>query len=173
MHHRGPRKNTKETIKMPNTDDLQAYLATHIPLSTAMQVHVAIAEDNHIELRAPLAPNVNHRGTVFGGSIASLATLACWSLLWVRTRDWEPAPHLVVRRSKIDYDHPAQGEFRAIARIPPEMDWELPLLAAHTRHTRSQCDRRHPGSRTFFGRVRRPRPGRQRMKYASMPPAFS
>ncbi len=109
---------------MPNTDDLQAYLATHIPLSTAMQVHVAIAEDNHIELRAPLAPNVNHRGTVFGGSIASLATLACWSLLWVRTRDWEPAPHLVVRRSKIDYDHPALGEFRAIARIPPEMDWE-------------------------------------------------
>ena len=108
----------------PSTEDLQLYLTTQIPLSAAMQVRVALADDTQVELRAPLAPNINHRGTVFGGSITTIATLACWSLLWMRTRDWTPAPHLVVRRSKIDYDHPAEGEFRAIARIPPEMDWD-------------------------------------------------
>lgn len=125
----------------PSTDDLQDYLTTHIPLSVAMQVHVALADDTQVELRAPLAPNINHRGTVFGGSIATIATLACWSLLWMRTRDWLPAPHLVVRRSKIDYDHPAEGEFRAIARIPPEMDWNaIAKRYAEWRRTRIMLD---------------------------------
>lgn len=109
---------------MPTPAELQDYLTTHIPLSAAMQVRVAIADTLQVELRAPLAANINHRGTVFGGSMSAIATLACWSALWMRTRDWTPAPHLVVRRSKIDYDHPALGEIRAIARIPPELDWD-------------------------------------------------
>ncbi len=54
--------------------ELQTYLHTHIPLSKAMEVEVVQATPDIIELRAPLAPNINHRGTAFGGSISTLAT---------------------------------------------------------------------------------------------------
>ncbi|MDP5240481.1 YiiD C-terminal domain-containing protein [Uliginosibacterium sp. 31-16] len=110
--------------------ELQTYLHTHIPLSKAMQVEVVQATPDIIELAAPLAPNINHRGTAFGGSISTLATLACWSLLRVRTDGLQPAPHLVVRRNNVEYIAPAQGEIRAIVRFPTETDW-AGFLAAY------------------------------------------
>ncbi len=103
--------------------ELQTYLHTHIPLSKAMEVKVVQATPDIIELRAPLAPNINHRGTAFGGSISTLATLACWSLLRVRTDGMQPAPHLVVRRNSVEYNAPVIGELRAIVRFPDDADW--------------------------------------------------
>jgi len=103
--------------------ELQIYLHTHIPLSKAMQVEVVQATPELVELAAPLAPNINHRGTAFGGSISTLATLACWSLLRIRTDDMLPAPHLVVRRNSMEYNAPILGEFRAVVRFPAELDW--------------------------------------------------
>ena len=52
------------------------YLHTHIPISKAMGVEVVERSEAAITLSAPFAPNINHQGTVFGGSIASVATLA-------------------------------------------------------------------------------------------------
>lgn len=106
-----------------NATELQTYLHSHIPLSAAMQVEVVQATPDIIELRAPLAPNINHRGTAFGGSISTLATLACWSLLRVRTDGMQPAPHLVVRRNSVEYVAPIIGEIRAIVRFPTDADW--------------------------------------------------
>lgn len=103
--------------------DLQDYLHTHIPLSAAMQVEVFTATPEIIELHAPLAPNVNHRGTAFGGSIATLATLAGWSLLRVRLDGMDPLPHLVIRRNTMEFLHPIPGAFSARTHFPEEVDW--------------------------------------------------
>lgn len=111
-----------------NAAELQTYLHGHIPLSKAMQVEVIHATHDLIELAAPLAPNINHRGTAFGGSISTLATLACWSLLRVRTDGMQPAPHLVVRRSSVEYNAPILGEMRARVHFPADADW--PALQA-------------------------------------------
>jgi thioesterase domain-containing protein len=88
-----------------------------------MQVEVRAASQNDIHLRAPLAPNINHRGSAFGGSIATLATLACWSLLRVRLDQLSPLPHLVVRRSNIEYTASILGEFDAVAHCDDGEDW--------------------------------------------------
>lgn len=117
--------------------ELQIYLHSHIPLSAAMQVEVVQATPDIIELRAPLAPNINHRGTAFGGSISTLATLACWSLLRVRTDGMQPAPHLVVRRNSVEYIAPALGEIRAIVEFPADADWAA-FLAAYTSKGRAR-----------------------------------
>jgi thioesterase domain-containing protein len=61
---------------------LEEYLHGHIPLSRAMQVSVRELTDELVVLGAPLAPNMNHRSTVFGGSASALAILAAWSLLY-------------------------------------------------------------------------------------------
>lgn len=103
--------------------ELQTYLHAHIPLSKAMEVEVIAATPDGIELSAPLAPNVNHRGTAFGGSIATLATLAGWSLLRVRLGDYAPLPHLVIQRSSMEYLLPIEGAFSAAVSYPAEADW--------------------------------------------------
>jgi len=52
--------------------ELQTSLHERIPLSRAMGVTVPQAEPTGVVLSAPLAPNVNHSGTVFGGSAAAV-----------------------------------------------------------------------------------------------------
>jgi thioesterase domain-containing protein len=64
--------------------EIKTYLYEHIPLSKAMEVDVVDASVDKVVLRAPLAPNINHRATVFGGSASALAILAAWTLLYVR-----------------------------------------------------------------------------------------
>jgi len=84
---------------------LDAYLQAHIPLVRAMQARVAGCDETGVALSAPLAPNINHEGSAFGGSLASLATLACWGLVWLGL---EPTrgTHIVVGTSQIDYLRP-------------------------------------------------------------------
>lgn len=107
--------------------DLQDYLYNHIPLSAAMQVEVTQATVSTIELRAPLAPNVNHRGTAFGGSISTLATLAGWSLLRMRFDGLDPLPHLVIQRNTMEYLRPISDAFSARTHFPADLDWQTAL----------------------------------------------
>ncbi len=82
---------------------LEEYLSRHIPLSDALQVEVAVALPDRILLKAPLAPNSNHRGTAFGGSIYALALLAGWSWLYVTFRDSTRPQGLVIQRAECEY----------------------------------------------------------------------
>jgi thioesterase domain-containing protein len=59
--------------------ELEDYLHVHIPLSAAMQVAVVAVDASGVTLAAPLAPNINHRDTVFGGSASAVAILAAWA----------------------------------------------------------------------------------------------
>ena len=59
-----------------NAVQLEEYLRERIPLSRAMAVEVRAADATGVELYAPLAPNINHRDTVFGGSASAVAILA-------------------------------------------------------------------------------------------------
>lgn len=105
----------------PNT--LQLYLHAHIPLSAAMQVEVVSATREGVALRAPLAPNINHRETVFGGSASALAILSAWSLLHLRLAVDLPGCRLVIQRNTIDYDLPIDGPFSATSAVHPETNW--------------------------------------------------
>lgn len=53
--------------------ELQTSLYERIPLSRATGVTVLQAEPTGVILGAPLAPDVNHSGIVFGGSAAAVA----------------------------------------------------------------------------------------------------
>ncbi len=94
-------------------DALHAYLAEAIPLYCAMEAAVERAGADSVALVAPLAPNTNHQSTAFGGSVASLATLACWGWLWVLLRDAGIDARLVVARSEIDYLKPVTTTLHA------------------------------------------------------------
>jgi thioesterase domain-containing protein len=89
--------------------ELEAYLHGHIPLSAAMQVSVDAVSIDGVTLRAPLAPNINHRDTVFGGSASAVAILAAWSLLHARMRGEGIAARLVIQSNMMDYALPTLG----------------------------------------------------------------
>lgn len=96
---------------------LQTYLYTHIPLVRHMQVQVADWNAHGLTLSAPLAANVNHEGTAFGGSLESLAMLACWGLTWLLL---EPKPdiHIVVAESRMRFLHPVTDTLIAHCELP-------------------------------------------------------
>lgn len=104
--------------------ELQQYLHQHIPLSAAMQVQVVQATPEAVVLAAPLAPNINHRDTVFGGSASALGILAAWSLLHVRLRGAGLTGRLVIQRNTMDYLAPMAGEFEAHATLGDPAEWQ-------------------------------------------------
>src|SRR6185312_5824484 len=102
----------------------QRYLYQNIPLSAAMGVQVRSATLDHVKLAAPLAPNVNHNETVFGGSAAALATLSAWTLLHLRLENARLDVRLVIQRSRMEYEMPIPGDFEAICDFGDEQGWE-------------------------------------------------
>jgi len=103
---------------------VERYLHQYIPLSAAMGVRVEIATVERVQLSAPLAPNVNHNETVFGGSAAALATLSAWTLLHLRLEQAGWDARLVIQRSSMEYERPIPGDFEAICRFSDEAAWE-------------------------------------------------
>lgn len=103
--------------------ELEQYLHDHIPLSRAMAVRVSEIGQNRVVLSAPLAPNINHHDTVFGGSAASVATLAAWSFVHVRLLATGLSGRIVIQRSTMEYTVPIAGEFQAVASMGDEADW--------------------------------------------------
>ena len=112
---------------------LENYLHEHIPLSKAMGVTVRSVSGESVTLAAPLALNINHRETVFGGSASALAILAAWSLLYVRLQAEGMGKRIVIHSNTVEYTKPILGDFRAVALPPDEAAWKK-LLAAPRRN---------------------------------------
>ena len=102
---------------------LAQYLHQQIPMSRTMEVGALEVTMDAVRLSAPLAPNVNHRATVFGGSASALAILAAWSLLHVRLRGSFPQASIVIQRQSTSYNRPIQGTFSARAALAQPDDW--------------------------------------------------
>lgn len=88
---------------------------------------VSVTADE-VVLSAPLAPNINHRATVFGGSASALAILSAWSLLHTRLQIEQTACQLVIQRNTMEYSLPIDGAFRARATITEPGRWAGFLL---------------------------------------------
>ena len=108
-----------------NVAALERYLHEHIPLSLAMQVSVGALSGGGVTLCAPLAPNINHRDTVFGGSASALAILAAWSLVHLRLQAAGAAGRLVIQRNHMEYSAPILGTFGARSFLAEPDRWDL------------------------------------------------
>lgn len=101
------------------TDELKTFLYNSMPLCSAMGIEVVKADNDHIIVSAPLLPNINHKKTAFGGSLHSLATLACFSLVHVNVKG-----ETVIASSEIEYLAPVTSDFIAECKKPESTDWE-------------------------------------------------
>lgn len=103
--------------------ELEAVLHARFPLAAFMQVSVVSLQPNQVELGAPLEPNVNVHGTLFGGSAASLALLAAWSLAHLRVAQEGLSATLVVRSHHMTYLRPVTGRVAAVATFGDTLPW--------------------------------------------------
>jgi thioesterase domain-containing protein len=110
--------------KTVTPSELEEYLHEHIPLSSAMQVSVVEVSPEQIVLSAPLAPNINHRETVFGGSASAVALLAAWALLHTKLTAAGLKSTLVIRRNTMSYEQAIAGSFIAKASSPSSEAWQ-------------------------------------------------
>lgn len=106
-----------------NLADLERTLHAEIPLTRAMGVTVARFDAAGLTLRAPLAPNINHKSTAFGGSLATLATLAGWGLLQLLLREHSPVT-VVIQESSVQYLRPVAEDMQAICSMPQARELE-------------------------------------------------
>jgi thioesterase domain-containing protein len=118
---------------------LEAFLREKIPLTRAMDVRVAESNAQRLVLEAPLAPNQNHLGTAFGGSLHALPTLACYAGVWTLLREAGLDGHVVVKRSSASYRQPVTGLLRAIC-VRPEAARAQEFIADLRRHRKARMD---------------------------------
>jgi thioesterase domain-containing protein len=107
-----------------SVSQLLEFFRAKVPLATAMAVEVLEATPARVHLRFPLAPNINHHGTAFGGSLSAAGILAGWSLLHVGLSAQGVRAATVVAESRTRYLAPIAAAFDAVAQAPPRPRWE-------------------------------------------------
>lgn len=103
-----------------NADGLTEFLHSRIPLTAAMGLRVLPGGAQEIEIRAPLAPNINVHQTAFGGSLVTLAIVAAWTLLHRALEQAQVVCAVFVQKSECEYLLPARGELCASGRLPED-----------------------------------------------------
>jgi thioesterase domain-containing protein len=114
-------------------DEITAYVHAAMPLARALDARVDRYDGDSVRLVASLAPNLNHQGTAFGGSLSSVAILSGWVLVHLQLQERGIANRLVIQRTALDFAAPVDGDFTATAFLPPRAAWSrfLSTLARH------------------------------------------
>lgn len=118
-----PSKIVPATAADAMAEELVQFVREQIPLARAMDLQLAASDPDRLSLRVPLAPNVNDKGCAFGGSLASLMTLAGWTLVELALRQRGEQCDVFVGESTVRYLAPVWDDFEARAELAPDADW--------------------------------------------------
>ena len=117
---------------------LESVLHHDIPLTQAMGVKVLDWHDQQLRLHLPLEANVNHKSTMFGGSLYCGAVLAGWGWLHLRLREEGIEDgHIVIHEGQISYPLPVTRDAAVVCEAPDEKVWKR-FLATYRRYGRAR-----------------------------------
>ncbi|GAA0372672.1 bifunctional GNAT family N-acetyltransferase/hotdog fold thioesterase [Bowmanella denitrificans] len=88
-----------------------------IPISEQMGIKLYQYTGRTLEVRASLNKNINLHGTMFAGSIFSLATLSGWGMLFLQMKEKNLSGEIVLGDADIHYHKPISLQPRAICNI--------------------------------------------------------
>lgn len=88
-----------------------------IPISKAMGIRIFQYTGKKLELRAPLARNINVHDTMFAGSLYTLATLTGWGLIQLQLQEQGLNGDIVLAQANIDYQLPIREHARAVSNL--------------------------------------------------------
>lgn len=119
--------------------DLETSLHRDIPLTRSMGLQVIECNGHGLLIRAPLAPNINHAATAFGGSLAAATTLVSWGMLWLVLKQLQQSARIVIQESNITYLRPVTKDFIARCHYPSEAQVSR-LLSTFERHGKGRIE---------------------------------
>lgn len=112
---------------LTDTEDFLAWLKPRIPLLEYLGINHLNWDGLTLEVPTPLAPNVNDKGTGFGGSQAAIATVAGWCLTTLCLRERALDCDVVIADSHLRYLKPVTADF--ITRVALQSGADADALA--------------------------------------------
>lgn len=94
-----------------------------MPPVRAMRIQALGWQGERLRLQAPLSANVNDKACAFGGSMASIMTLAGWGHCWWRARQAGWNAEIFVADSDIAYQKPLHEDLLAEAWLDEASQW--------------------------------------------------
>ncbi|TMU80502.1 thioesterase [Pseudomonas fluorescens] len=117
---------------------LESVLHHDIPLTRNMGLKVLDWREQQLSLHLPLDPNVNHKSTMFGGSLYCGAVLAGWGWLHLRLKEEGITDgHIVIQEGRISYPLPVTSDAVAMCPAPDAAVWKK-FLAMYGRYGRAR-----------------------------------
>ncbi|WP_286237462.1 YiiD C-terminal domain-containing protein [Neptuniibacter halophilus] len=104
--------------RQQQADQFLEWLRGQIPLINHMGFQPLRWDGHELQMGAELAPNVNDKGTGFGGSLATVATLCGWSIITLYLREQGRNDDVVIRDSHLEYFLPVTRDFTAVTQLP-------------------------------------------------------
>lgn len=92
---------------------LENTLHREIPITGEMGISVPYYDGQLLQLAAPLAPNINHKSTAFGGSLYALAVSCGWGMLHLKLQEAGLHRHIVIQEANIQYLLPVDADMVA------------------------------------------------------------
>jgi thioesterase domain-containing protein len=105
-------------MSIQNSEEFLEWLKTQIPLLNHMGLGQLTYDGKQLVLPAELAPNINDKGTGFGGSLATLATISGWCLTTLLLKEQALDCDVMIRDCEMRYLAPVTGDFHAQVDVP-------------------------------------------------------
>ncbi|WP_431606265.1 YiiD C-terminal domain-containing protein [Halomonas litopenaei] len=114
--HAHPRPALPPTGVPEDLNGFLDWLGEAIPLVGSLGIQRMREEGNALVWELDLRPNLNDKGTGFGGSLTAQTTLLgwCWTTLWLRRRGINQ--DVVVAQASQRFVAPVTGDYRLICR---------------------------------------------------------
>lgn len=114
-------------MQQARVDQFLEHVKASIPLVNHMGLDRVTFENNEVCFHVSLAPNLNDKGTGFGGSISGLCTLAGWALTTLLLIEQDLERSAVVKTGTIDFFAPVTSDF-IVRCFCPEEDGAAALI---------------------------------------------
>lgn len=103
--------------------ELKTFIYREFPLAQAQGVEIVRADDQGVEISAPLDKNRNHLGTAYGGSLSSLLILSCYASLFYQMEKEGYRFHLVIKEESTKFLLPVEEDIRIIGPSPDKDEY--------------------------------------------------
>ena len=99
-------------------EQIETTIHSEIPLSVSMGIRLVSFDERSVIIEAPLAPNINHKATAFGGSLYNVSVLAGWAAVYGLLQQRQLSAHVVIQKSEIDYVSPVTSDIVGKCLLP-------------------------------------------------------
>lgn len=103
---------------------LQTFLYQEIPLTKDMGLIIKEFSPESILTTAPLAKNINDKGSVFGGSSSALMIITAWSLIKLNCQKYDITSDIVIHKNETTWNKALYEKLYIKARFKKAYNFE-------------------------------------------------